>query len=259
MTDRSRTSNHWYFDHNEDDIRGWPIFDTKGAQIGKVENLLADTHTGFVTAVVATGGRELDAHDLEIKDNRLVVIDRHGGPPPVHLAKPPAVKPPVATAAQPKPAPASATPTPAATPTTPRPTAQPIAASDEFVIQLVDEELEIGKRVYEAGGVHLEAHIISEPIAKDVRLREERVTVSRNKLDRALDTNDADKLFHDEEFEMTAIAETPVVNKYAHVVEEIVIKKDLLAHDEVVRDRVRRMEAEITELRAGGAKHGGRR
>jgi uncharacterized protein (TIGR02271 family) len=126
-------------------------------------------------------------------------------------------------------------------------------------VQLVDEELEVGTREFDAGGVHLESHTISEPVTREVTLHEERVTISRNKVDRALDVKDANQLFHDETYEVTATAEVPVINKYAHVVEEIVLKKNAISRDETVHETVRHMEADITELRENEALQGARR
>ena len=72
-------------------------------------------------------------------------------------------------------------------------------------------------------------------------------------MDRALSAADAHASFHDETFEVRSTSQVPVVDKVAHVVEEIVIKKDAIDRNATVRDTVRHMEADITELQAAEA------
>lgn len=133
------------------------------------------------------------------------------------------------------------------------------AERDDIVLQLIDEDLEVGKRAYDAGGVHLETHVVSEPFAKEVRLKDEHVTIQRSRVDKTLDATAANAAFHDESYEVKATAEVPVVKKVAHVVEEVVVSKKAFDHDQTIRDTIRHMEADITELRASEALQGGRR
>jgi stress response protein YsnF len=121
-------------------------------------------------------------------------------------------------------------------------------SSDDVVVQLVGEELEVGKRRSEADGVHLQTRIVGEPVSKQVLVAEERVTVERTKVDRDLPAAEADALLRDETHEVRTVADTPVTQRSAHVVEEIVVKKETTDHDETVRDNLRQMEASVTEL-----------
>ncbi|MGN6104693.1 MAG: DUF2382 domain-containing protein [Kofleriaceae bacterium] len=120
--------------------------------------------------------------------------------------------------------------------------------TEDFVLQLADEELEVSKRQFSAGGVHLETHIISEPITQEVVLREEHVQVERMRVDRPIADSDAERFLHDEMVEMSSKAELPVVDKQAHVVEEIHLRRMAEEHVERIRDTVRHTDADITQL-----------
>ena len=48
--------------------------------------------------------------------------------------------------------------------------------------------------------------------------------------------------------EVTTMAEEAVVEKQARVVEEVVVGKETVAHDETIRDTVRRTDVEIEEI-----------
>jgi len=121
---------------------------------------------------------------------------------------------------------------------------------NELVIPIVDEELEVGKRVVEQGGVRVHSHMTERPVEKSVRLRDERVTVERRPVDRALSTAEAEARFRDGSFEMKAVSEVPIVGKRAHVVEEIFITKTVTERIEKVRDTLRHTDAQVSELPA---------
>jgi len=87
-----------------------------------------------------------------------------------------------------------------------------------------------------------------KPVEKSVRLREERVTVERRPLDRALTQAEAEARFRDGSFEMKALSEVPVVGKRAHVIEEVIITKNITERTETIRDTLRHTDAEVTEL-----------
>jgi len=107
--------------------------------------------------------------------------------------------------------------------------------------------LEIGKRVVEHGGVRVHSHMTERPVEKTVRLRDERVTVERRPIDRALTMAEAEARFRDGSFEMKALSEVPIVGKRAHVVEEIFITKNITERTEKVRDNLRHTDAQGTE------------
>ena len=116
-------------------------------------------------------------------------------------------------------------------------------------IPVIEENLLVGKREVNTGGVRLRSRIVSKPVEESLRLREEFVHVERTPVDRPASTADLDN-FQEGTIEMTETAEVPVVSKEARVVEEVSIGKEVEHHDEVIRDTVRNTEVEVEQLRS---------
>jgi uncharacterized protein (TIGR02271 family) len=116
----------------------------------------------------------------------------------------------------------------------------------ETTIPVVEEELQVGKREVERGGVRVESHVTEKPVEQEVHLREERVHVERRPVDRPV--ADADKAFREGTLEVTERAEEVVVGKTARVVEEVVVGKQVEEHTETVRDTVRRTDVDVQEV-----------
>ena len=55
------------------------------------------------------------------------------------------------------------------------------------MIPVIEEELQVGKREVDAGGVRITTHVSALPVEKAVTIREERVNIERRIVDRALD------------------------------------------------------------------------
>jgi uncharacterized protein (TIGR02271 family) len=121
----------------------------------------------------------------------------------------------------------------------------------ETTIPVVEEELQVGKREVERGGVRVESRVEEKPVSQEVNLREERVHVERRPVDRPV-TED-DKAFREGSFEVTERAEVPVVAKTERVVEEVVVGKQVEEHTETVRDTVRRTDVEVHEVNSKDA------
>lgn len=119
--------------------------------------------------------------------------------------------------------------------------------SSKRSIPVIEEELQVGKRQVETGGMRLRSRIIERPVEENLRLREERVTLERTPVNRPATEADLNT-FRDGEIEVRERAEVPVVNKEARVVEEINVRKDVQERDEVVRDTVRKTEVEVDQL-----------
>lgn len=79
-----------------------------------------------------------------------------------------------------------------------------------------------------------------------MRLREERVTLDRHPVNREVTDADLQKLMEGE-IELIERAEVPVVNKEAHVVEEVTVGKQVEEREETVRDTVRRTDVDVEE------------
>ncbi len=119
----------------------------------------------------------------------------------------------------------------------------------EATIPVMEEQLEVGKRAVERGGVRVRSRVIEKPVEEAVRLREERVSVERRPVNRPV--TDADlNAFREGTLEVRERGEEAVVSKQARVVEEVVINKDVGERTETVRDAVRRTDVDVEETGA---------
>lgn len=121
-------------------------------------------------------------------------------------------------------------------------------AEEEIVIPVIAEELAVGKRTEEAGGMRVETHVEHVPVEQTATLREERVDVERRAVDRPATAAEAGEAFRDRAVEMVAQAEEPIVEKRAHVVEEVVLRKDVGTRTEAIKDTVQRTAVDIQKL-----------
>ncbi|HEX9171384.1 MAG TPA: YsnF/AvaK domain-containing protein [Telluria sp.] len=121
------------------------------------------------------------------------------------------------------------------------------AESDSQAIPVVREELKIGKREVQRGGVRVYSHVVEEPVSESVNLREEHVKVERRPVDQAIDPSNM-QAFQEASIEVRESAEEAVVQKSARVVEEVVVGKEVSNRQEQVRDTVRHTEVEVEKL-----------
>lgn len=124
---------------------------------------------------------------------------------------------------------------------------------DQVKFDVIEEEMQVGKRQVEEGTVRVRSYVTERPVEEDVRLREERVTIERNPVDRPADEGDLNA-FREQTIEMTERHEEPVVSKQARVVEEVVIGKDVTEHTETVEGTVRRTDVEIDDTGTTGTR-----
>lgn len=114
-------------------------------------------------------------------------------------------------------------------------------------LPVIEEDLQVGKRVVKTGGVRLHSRIIERPVEEHLRLREEHVYVERNPVDRAVSPTDLDA-FQEGVIELREQAEVPVVAKEARIVEEVRLTKEVTERDEVIRDTLRNTDVEVENL-----------
>jgi len=117
----------------------------------------------------------------------------------------------------------------------------------ETKIPVVEEELRVGKRTVERGGVRVFSRVVERPVEEQVKLRDERITVDRRPVDRAASSADAGA-FKEEVIELHETDEEAVVSKQARVKEEVVVSKDVEERTETVRDKARRTEVEVEQM-----------
>jgi uncharacterized protein (TIGR02271 family) len=121
-------------------------------------------------------------------------------------------------------------------------------------IPVVEEELQVGKRAVQRGGVRVYSHIVERPVEENIQLTEEHVHVERRPVDRPLNPADTSRL-RDQTIEVTETSEEPVVQKRARVREEVVVGKETTQRTEQVRDTVRHTEVKVEPLGAAGGQN----
>jgi len=117
---------------------------------------------------------------------------------------------------------------------------------DRAKFEVVEEDVKIGKREMERGGVRIHEYITERPVEEDLTLREEHIVVERHPVNRP--ATDADFATTNRTIEMTEHVEEAVIQKEARVVEEVVVDKEAETYTETVHDTVRRKDVEIEEI-----------
>lgn len=118
---------------------------------------------------------------------------------------------------------------------------------EDETIEVVEEDVDIGKRTVESGGVRVKTYVREVPVEEQVRLRDEHVEVERRPVDRPATARDIDA-FREGTIEVGEKHEEAVVGKEARVVEEVRIHKDVDEHTETVRDTARRTEVDVEKM-----------
>jgi stress response protein YsnF len=113
--------------------------------------------------------------------------------------------------------------------------------------QVIKEELEVGKAAT-TGGKRLKTEVSEREVQETVPLKEENVDVERNRVERTLKPEEADKAFQERTVEVTETKEKPVVSKQAHVVEEVGLTKKSGQREETISGTVRRQDVKVEEI-----------
>jgi len=124
-----------------------------------------------------------------------------------------------------------------------------LAQGGETTLPVVEEQLQVGKREVQRGGIRVISHTVERPVQETVNLREERASVERRPADRT--PTAADKAFKEQSFEVRETAEEAVVGKTARVVEDVVIGKESSTREKSIQDTVRKTDVEVEQLGQG--------
>jgi uncharacterized protein (TIGR02271 family) len=124
-----------------------------------------------------------------------------------------------------------------------------VRAGDEQAIPIVREQLRVGKREVNRGGVRVRSYVVEEPVEEQIDLREEHVEVERRPVGGGGARVDADELLQERTIEMTERAEEAIVAKEAEVTEEVVVRKFEGQRTEGVSDTVRHTEVDVEDNR----------
>jgi uncharacterized protein (TIGR02271 family) len=121
--------------------------------------------------------------------------------------------------------------------------------TESTAIPVVEEQLRVGKRAVQRGGVRVVQRVTEKPVQESVQLHEERVNVERHPVDQPASAADMAAL-KEGSLEVRETVEEPVVGKTARVVEEVVVSKEVGDRTETVKDTVRGTEVEVEQLGA---------
>jgi uncharacterized protein (TIGR02271 family) len=122
----------------------------------------------------------------------------------------------------------------------------------EAAIPVVEEQIKVGKREVQRGGVRVYSRVVETPVQESVSLREEQVHVERRPVDQLIDPANA-AAFQEQTVELREMGEEAVVQKTARVVEEVVVSKDVAQRQESISDTVRHTEVQVEQLGAQNA------
>jgi uncharacterized protein (TIGR02271 family) len=128
-----------------------------------------------------------------------------------------------------------------------RPAAASVATEGEAVVPVVEEQLVVGKRQVQRGGVRVYSHVVETPVEQQVVLQEEHAIVDRQPVNRPVTEADLEKM-RIQSVEITESQEVPVVEKSARVVEEVLVSKEASERTERVTETVRRTEVEVEKM-----------
>lgn len=117
----------------------------------------------------------------------------------------------------------------------------------QTAIPIVEEEMVVGKREVDRGGVRVYSHVVETPVQAQVELHEERVNVTRRAVDRPATAADFEA-GNRSTFELRAMGEEAVVGKTSRVVEEVLVGKQGSDRTETVSDSVRRTEVDVDRI-----------
>jgi uncharacterized protein (TIGR02271 family) len=119
-----------------------------------------------------------------------------------------------------------------------------VPTGEQATLEVVEEDLKVGKREVEDGRVRVATRITERPVEENVTLREERVVVDRRSVDRPANPSELDHV-EDATMELTEKHEEAVVSKTARVVEEVTVGKEATEHTETVHETLRRKDVDV--------------
>ena len=124
------------------------------------------------------------------------------------------------------------------------------AAIHDEVLRLAEEQLQVGKEMYESGRARVRRFVTEREVEANVSLHEEHAEVLRRAVSQPASLADID--WNDAEIEVVETAERALVSKTARVIEEIELKKVGTDHVETIHEKLRRQQAEFVRMDANG-------
>jgi stress response protein YsnF len=114
-------------------------------------------------------------------------------------------------------------------------------SNEEQVIAVGEEVLQVGTRMVAGKTTRVRRVVVQAPVQQDVTLHTETVVLERRKPI----SSDGNEVLTEVTVEMSDFNEVPVVSKAVHLVEEVLLPKEVTARTETIHDTVRRDKLEI--------------
>ena len=125
-----------------------------------------------------------------------------------------------------------------------------LGSAGEETIQLAEETLRVGKRDVNHGRVRLRSYVVEKPVQESVSLHSEKVDVTRRPV--GATTVAGEELFKERTISAEEHSEEAIVQKEAHVYEEVSLGKTVHDRTQEIKDTVRKTEVEIDDGRKTG-------
>lgn len=125
----------------------------------------------------------------------------------------------------------------------------PAKSADQEMLRLAEEQINVGKRLVESGHTCVRRYVVEKPVDANITLHEEHVEVIRRAISDPANVTDTD--WSDKTIEVTDTIEEAVVDKTAHVVEEVLIRKQGSDRTQTVHDTVRRQQVLVERMPLG--------
>jgi uncharacterized protein (TIGR02271 family) len=125
-----------------------------------------------------------------------------------------------------------------------------VAETNDEVLRLAEEQLEVGKQMIESGRTRVRRFVTERPVSANVTLHEEHAEVVRRAIADPKYIGAID--WADRQIEVVETAEHALANKTARIVEEVALKKVGTDRVETVSDKIRRQQVEIERVGPDG-------
>lgn len=216
-----RELNDWKLKDEDRDIRGKTLKASDGRSLGNIRDMIADTDTRQVEAVVLDNGAEYPLRSIDLRNDGSVVLAGEGSRfegGRFESGRQTGMG--GAGAAQ--------------------------VREGEIRIPVIEERITVGKKTVTEGAVRVTSDVTEQAVDEDVTLRSTHVHVERQPADRPATQADMEAARRGGEFVETH--EVADVEKTARVVEEVVISKDVDEKTEHIHDKVRRSRPEVENI-----------
>jgi len=127
---------------------------------------------------------------------------------------------------------------------------QKLAEAHDEVLQLAEEQLEVGKEMVESGRTRVRRYVTEREVSADVSLHDEHAEILRRAVTDPKFMGQID--WADAEIEVVETAEHALAKKTARIVEEVSLKKIGSDHVETVKDKLRRQQVDVERIGADG-------